>query len=148
MKRMAAIALFALFIVTPAIAGPMPKYNADGTLMTSAEPALTGKHGVRSRRCPYDLGCGCNLATYFHITGKRWRELWVARAWAMVGTAASKGCVGCVAVLTRGRRGGHVGVVKEYDASGNPVIYSYANGRLGWTTAAYSKHRVIAYRNL
>ena len=100
-----------------------------------------------SGNCPRNLGCGCNLANYFHIVGKKWRELWVARNWAFMGSRASKGCVGCVAVLSRGR-GGHVGVVKSYDANGNPVIYSYANGRLGWTTAAYSARRVITYRQL
>jgi hypothetical protein len=100
-----------------------------------------------SSNCPRNLGCGCNLANYFHIIGKKWRELWVARNWARVGSAAAKGCTGCVAVLSRGR-GGHVGVVRSYDANGNPVIYSYANGRLGWTTAPYSKRRVLAYRSL
>ena len=106
-----------------------------------------GRRERGSGNCPRNLGCGCNLANYFHISGPQWRELWVARAWARVGRAASRGCRDCVAVLSRGR-GGHVGVVRDYDANGNPVIYSYANGRLGWTTTTYSARRVIAYRNL
>lgn len=101
-----------------------------------------------AKGCPRHLGCGCNLANYFHIAGKQWRQLWVARNWSHVGQSAWKGCVGCVAVLSRGRHGGHVGIVRHYDANGNPVIYSYANARLGWTTTTYSARRVIAYRSL
>ena len=104
-------------------------------------------HPRGSSHCPINLGCGCNLANYFHIGGQQWRDLWVARNWAKVGSPASHGCVGCVVVLSRGR-GGHVGVVRGYDANGNPTVYSYANGRLGWTTATYSSRRVLAYRSI
>lgn len=105
-------------------------------------------HRGGSGNCPRNLGCGCNLARHFglpldfHGLNLKW-----ARDWVHVGTASHKGCTGCVAVLSRGR-GGHVGIVRSYDANGNPVIYSYANGRLGWTTAAYPRHRVIAYRSM
>lgn len=115
---------------------------------TYIAPVKHNRQARGSRHCPRYLGCGCNLAEYFHIAGKRWRELWVARNWAREGHRAERGCVGCVVVLSRGKRGGHVGVVKRYDANGNPVVYSYANGRLGWTTATYSRRRVLAYRNL
>lgn len=125
-------------------------YTRDGRYMPVSTPAQSVRSARRggSSDCPRNLGCGCNLAKYLHIGGERWRQLWVARAWAREGTRASKGCIGCVAVLSRGRRGGHVGVVQAYDANGNPVIYSYANGRLGWTTAAYPSGRVITYRSL
>ena len=136
MRKMAVIIAFAtataLALTSPALA--------------SSRHHRTHHHGVRSDGpCPFNLGCGCNLANYFHVAGKAWRDLWVARNWAHYGSPAHKGCTGCVAVLTRGR-GGHVGVVKSYDANGNPVIHSYANGRLGWTTTSYSARRVIAYR--
>lgn len=96
--------------------------------------------------CPAHLGCGCNLATYFNIADAHLkRALWIAREWLHHFNRAEPGCVGCVAVLSRGR-GGHVGVVKGYDANGNPTIYSYANARLGWRTATYPRSRVIGYR--
>lgn len=97
--------------------------------------------------CPSSLGCGCHLADYFHIVGQKWRALWLARAWEHEGSAASYGCIDCVAVLSRGR-GGHVGIVKGYDANGNPIIYSWGNHRTGWHTQTYSARRVIAYRNI
>src|SRR5690606_33145308 len=52
--------------------------------------------------------------------------------------------VGAIAVLTRGKRGGHVGVVSGVDANGNPVIISgNHNGRVG--VAVYPRSRVVAY---
>jgi hypothetical protein len=47
-------------------------------------------------------------------------------------------------VLTRGKRGGHVGMVSGVDANGNPVIISgNHNKRVG--VAVYPRSRVIAY---
>lgn len=147
MLKMAAVLLLAfgmLLSAQPASA----QMNNNGKYEDSAAvgyPTALSQRGAKN--CPRSLGCGCNLANYFKIAGKRWRELWVAREWGAEGRPAAKGCVGCVAVLKRGR-GGHVGVVRSYDANGNPVIYSYANGRLGWTTAPYAASRVIAYRSI
>lgn len=126
------------------LAAPSCVSDNSGRTLCSEIAQITGK---LTSHCPAYLGCGCHLATYLHIAGKRWRELWVARNWAREGTAAAKGCVGCVAVLRRGH-GGHVGLVRSYDAHGNPVIYSYANPRLGWTQAPYPASRVISYRTL
>ena len=161
MCKMAAIVAFAIAsaiaLTTPAQARPHHRTHHHAV---RSEHVVCGRFGCRQTGsidtatqrevqggCPRNLGCGCNLANYFRIVGRKWRELWVARNWAHEGSPAHKGCTGCVAVLSRGR-GGHVGVVKAYDADDNPVIYSYANGRLGWTTATYSARRVIAYRQL
>jgi len=55
-------------------------------------------------------------------------------------------CVGCVAVLTRGKRGGHVGIVKDWQG-GNPVIVSgNHNGRVG--VGVYAAHRLVALRDV
>lgn len=100
--------------------------------------------------CPQSLGCGCNAAARFlglSASEALKRGLYVARLWARIGTPASKGCIGCIAVLTR-KGGGHVGKVVGYDARGNPRIESYANRRLGWTTAVYPSRRVIVYRSI
>jgi len=62
------------------------------------------------------------------------------------GIPASHGCIGCVAV-TRRNGGGHVGIVKAYDKSGNPILISGNHSRkVGIGT--YSKNVVVAYRNL
>lgn len=68
-----------------------------------------------------------------------------AKDFARYGTRTKYGCIGCIAVMSRGRNGGHVGVVKSYDAKGNPIIISgNHNGRVGEGT--YSPSRVYAYR--
>ena len=148
MIRMSAAAMFFLLLTVPLGAQTVTQYDNNGRVVYTTALGQPAQVRTRSGGCPRHLGCGCNLANYFKIVGKKWRELWVARAWADEGSKASKGCVGCVAVLSRGRRGGHVGVVKSYDTNGNPIIYSYANGRLGWTTTAYPARRVIAYRSM
>ncbi|MGH6725512.1 MAG: TIGR02594 family protein [Pseudolabrys sp.] len=52
--------------------------------------------------------------------------------------------IGAIAVLSRGRRGGHVGVVSGVDAHGNPIIISGNHGhRVG--EGVYPRTRVVAY---
>lgn len=66
-----------------------------------------------------------------------------AKSFAYYGRRISKPEVGAIAVLTRGKRGGHVGVVSGVDANGNSVIISGNNKRVG--LAVYPRSRVIAY---
>lgn len=100
---------------------------------------------VEARNCPRHLACGCRLASSMGIDGKLWRRLWVARNWLEIGRRARHGCVGCIVVLRRGRRGGHVGKVVGYEGR-DPIVYSWANARLGWTTATYPARLVLGYR--
>ena len=67
-----------------------------------------------------------------------------ARSFAQYGRRVSEPRVGAIAVLTRGKNGGHVGVVSGIDANGNPIIISGNHGRkVG--EAIYPRSRVIAY---
>ena len=67
-----------------------------------------------------------------------------ARSFAQYGERIAKPEVGAIAVLTRGKHGGHVGVVTGVDAHGNPVIISgNHNKRVG--EGIYPRSRVIAY---
>jgi uncharacterized protein (TIGR02594 family) len=67
-----------------------------------------------------------------------------AKSFAYYGRRISEPRVGAIAVLSRGRRGGHVGVVSGVDSHGNPIIISgNHNKRVG--EAVYSRARVIAY---
>lgn len=67
-----------------------------------------------------------------------------AKSFAQYGRRISEPRIGAIAVLTRGKRGGHVGVVSGIDASGNPVIISgNHNKRVG--ESVYPRSRVIAY---
>ena len=68
----------------------------------------------------------------------------MARSFANYGRRLSGPQVGAIAVLSRGKRGGHVGIVKGIDARGNPIIISGNHGRrVGEGT--YPRNRVIAY---
>jgi uncharacterized protein (TIGR02594 family) len=67
-----------------------------------------------------------------------------ARSFASYGRRISEPKIGAIAVLTRGRNGGHVGVVTGIDRQGNPIIIS-GNHRRRVGEAVYSRKRVIAY---
>lgn len=99
-------------------------------------------HSDRPAGCPH-LWCGCYLRKLVGIADE---SLNVALNWMRVGTPASHGCTNCVAVMKR-RGGGHVGMVKGYDSSGNPIILSGNHGgRIA--VAVYPARRIIAYRNI
>jgi uncharacterized protein (TIGR02594 family) len=67
-----------------------------------------------------------------------------AKSFAQYGRRVSEPRVGAIAVLTRGKNGGHVGVVSGIDGQGNPIIISGNHGkRVG--EAIYPHSRVIAY---
>jgi uncharacterized protein (TIGR02594 family) len=67
-----------------------------------------------------------------------------AKSFAAYGQRISEPKVGAIAVLTRGRRGGHVGIVTGFDSRGNPILLSGNHGhRVGY--GVYSRSRVIAY---
>lgn len=54
-------------------------------------------------------------------------------------TRSYYGCIGCIAVMYH-----HVGIVKEYDDKGNPILISgNFNGIVG--VGVYKKHRILAY---
>ena len=67
-----------------------------------------------------------------------------AKSFAYYGQRISAPRIGAIAVLTRGKRGGHVGVVSGVDPHGNPIIISgNHNDRVG--EGVYPRSRVIAY---
>jgi len=67
-----------------------------------------------------------------------------ALSFAGYGHRISDPAIGAIAVLSRGKRGGHVGVVSGIDAHGNPIIISGNHGhRVG--EGVYPRARVVAY---
>jgi uncharacterized protein (TIGR02594 family) len=68
----------------------------------------------------------------------------MARSFASYGRRVSGPQVGAIAVMTRGKRGGHVGVVSGVDARGNPIVVSGNHSRRV-AEATYSRSRVYAY---
>ncbi len=67
-----------------------------------------------------------------------------AKSFTYYGHRISAPQIGAIAVLSRGKRGGHVGVVSGIDKQGNPIIISGNHGHeVG--EAIYPRSRVIAY---
>ena len=67
-----------------------------------------------------------------------------AKSFAYYGHRIAEPRVGAIAVLSRGKNGGHVGVVSGLDANGNPIIIS-GNHNKTVGEAVYPRSRVIAY---
>ena len=75
------------------------------------------------------LWCGHFMNLVLERTGRRGSGSNMARSFASYGTRVSGPQVGAIAVMSRGKRGGHVGVVSGIDANGNPIIISGNHGR-------------------
>ncbi len=68
----------------------------------------------------------------------------MARSFASFGTRVSGPQVGAIAVMSRGQRGGHVGIVSGIDEAGNPIIISgNYGGKVAETT--FPRGRIYAY---
>ncbi len=90
------------------------------------------------------LWCATFMNMVLAKTGYSGTNSDAAKSFAQYGRRISEPKVGAIAVLTRGKRGGHVGVVSGIDANGNPIIISGNHGhRVG--EAIYPRSRVIAY---
>jgi uncharacterized protein (TIGR02594 family) len=68
----------------------------------------------------------------------------MANSFASYGTRVSGPQVGAIAVMTRGRSGGHVGIITGIDASGNPIMISGNNGNRV-KEAPVARGRIYAY---
>lgn len=90
------------------------------------------------------LWCAHFMNMVLERTGYRGTGSGFARSFASYGTRVSGPQVGAIAVMSRGRGGGHVGVVSGIDANGNPVIISGNHGRRV-AEAVYPRGRIYAY---
>jgi uncharacterized protein (TIGR02594 family) len=68
----------------------------------------------------------------------------MAKSFARYGQRISGPQVGAIAVMGRGRGGGHVGIITGIDASGNPIMISGNNGNRV-KEAPISRGRIYAY---
>ena len=90
------------------------------------------------------LWCARFMNMVLQKTGHRGTGSDMARSFASYGHRVSGPQVGAIAVISRGRRGGHVGVVSGVDAKGNPIIVSGNHGRKV-AEAVYPRGRIYAY---
>jgi uncharacterized protein (TIGR02594 family) len=90
------------------------------------------------------LWCATFMNMVLRKTGYAGTNSDAARSFAYYGHRISSPRIGAIAVLTRGKTGGHVGVVTGIDPHGNPIIISGNHGhRVG--EGIYPSSRVIAY---
>jgi uncharacterized protein (TIGR02594 family) len=121
---------------TPALSEPL---FSSPSLVSEARKYMGTNPTARKR-----LWCATFMNMVLAKAGYAGTNSDAAKSFAYYGRRISEPRVGAIAVLTRGKRGGHVGVVSGIDATGNPIIISgNHNKRVG--EAVYSRARVIAY---
>jgi len=90
------------------------------------------------------LWCATFMNFVLERSGKTGTGSDMAKSFASYGHRVSGPQVGAIAVMTRGPRGGHVGVVSGVDADGNPIVISGNHNRTV-AEAVYPRGRVYAY---
>jgi uncharacterized protein (TIGR02594 family) len=108
-------------------------------LVTEARKYIGTNPTARSR-----LWCATFLNLVLAKTGYAGTGSDAAKSFASYGRRINEPKVGAIAVLARGKRGGHVGIVTGIDPAGNPIIISGNHGhRVG--EGIYPRSRVLAY---
>ncbi|MBJ7404851.1 MAG: TIGR02594 family protein [Bradyrhizobium sp.] len=90
------------------------------------------------------LWCARFMNMVLQKTGHQGTGSDMASSFARYGTRVSGPQVGAIAVMSRGRRGGHVGIITGIDAQGNPIMISGNNGNRV-REAPVSRGRIYAY---
>ena len=109
------------------------------SLVAEARRYVGGNPTGRSR-----LWCARFMNMVLERSGHRGTGSDMARSFASYGHRVSGPRIGAIAVMRRGRGGGHVGVVSGVDAKGNPIVVSGNNGNRV-REAPVSRGRIYAY---
>jgi uncharacterized protein (TIGR02594 family) len=120
-------------VATSASAGPNATVTPTGGAMASS---FTSSNVVAEARRHLggnptgrgSLWCARFTNMVLQHTGYRGTGSDMASSFAKYGQRVSGPQVGAIAVMSRGRRGGHVGIITGIDASGNPIMISGNNG--------------------
>jgi uncharacterized protein (TIGR02594 family) len=90
------------------------------------------------------LWCAHFMNFVLERTGHQSTGSGLARSFASYGRRISGPQIGAIAVMSRGKNGGHVGVVSGIDEKGNPIIIS-GNHNKRVAEAVYPRGRIYAY---
>ena len=90
------------------------------------------------------LWCARFMNMVLQHTGHKGTGSDMASSFASYGQRVSGPQVGAIAVMSRGRGGGHVGIITGIDAKGNPIMISGNNGNRV-REAPISRGRIYAY---
>jgi uncharacterized protein (TIGR02594 family) len=110
-----------------------------GSLVSEARRYVGGNPTGRG-----SLWCARFMNMVLEKTGHRGTGSDMANSFAHYGTRVSGPQVGAIAVMSRGRRGGHVGIITGIDAQGNPIMISGNNGNRV-REAPVSRGKIYAY---
>lgn len=114
-------------------------FGSSFSVVAEARRYLGGNPTGRSR-----LWCARFMNMVLQHSGHRGTGSDMASSFANYGQRVSGPQVGAIAVMTRGRRGGHVGIITGIDAKGNPIMISGNNGNRV-REAPVSRGRIYAY---
>ena len=94
---------------------------------------------------PYpDLWCADFINFVLRRTGHPTTNSRAAKSFLDYGKRIDSPRVGAIVVLTRGKNGGHVGIVRGTDGAGNIIVISGNHGNKVWESP-YPKSRVLGY---
>jgi uncharacterized protein (TIGR02594 family) len=131
--------------------GGMANYGMANNAMSSG--GFGGGSGLVSEARRYlggnptgrgSLWCARFMNMVLQHTGHQGTGSDMASSFARYGTRISGPQVGAIAVMSRGRRGGHVGIITGVDAQGNPIMISGNSGNRV-REAPVSRGRIYAY---
>ncbi|WIW47206.1 TIGR02594 family protein [Bradyrhizobium sp. 62B] len=98
-------------------------FGGGSGLVSEARRYIGGNPTGRGR-----LWCARFMNMVLEHTGHKGSGSDMASSFARYGTRVSGPQVGAIAVMSRGGRGGHVGIITGVDAQGNPIMISGNNG--------------------
>lgn len=114
-------------------------FGGGSGLVSEARRYIGGNPTGRGR-----LWCARFMNMVLEKTGHHGTGSDMANSFARYGTRISGPQVGAIAVMSRGGRGGHVGIITGVDALGNPIMISGNNGNRV-REAPVSRGRIYAY---
>jgi len=112
---------------------------SSSSVVTEARKYLGGNPTGRG-----SLWCARFMNMVLQHTGHRGTGSDMANSFASYGQRVSGPQVGAIAVMSRGRGGGHVGIITGIDDKGNPIMISGNNGNRV-KEAPISRGRIYAY---
>jgi uncharacterized protein (TIGR02594 family) len=100
--------------------------------------------GAKSLGLPGSLWCADFMNLVLRKSGLNATGSRAARSYLQYGRKIDEPRVGAIAIFSRGKNSGHIGIVRGTDGSGNPIIVSGNHGNKV-AEAVYPKGRVLAY---
>lgn len=124
--------------------GPAPASYGASSFSSSSVVAEARRYLGGNPTGRGSLWCARFMNMVLQKTGHRGTGSDMANSFASYGQRVSGPQVGAIAVMSRGRGGGHVGIITGIDGKGNPIMISGNNGNRV-KEAPISRGRIYAY---